>query len=359
MSKAGTGSFCVVVLVLVITVALTVSSGAQEKSDQSDQKTGISAIAPDNLPDILAEGAAKLENSIATLRQRLEPARQTLEILIREKEDLQARVAALNALMSVKGLSLAEAREEIKNLNKDKEKTSTRLKEFTREQEALWDKSLERANAVQSVKELVADLVNTEHPLYSSGELQKNYWAYRQLGDEYDAAAKDYQETLVKSIENLQSSIKLITETSTKLQEDYLEKALKQELLKRQTPRNRLLEIGEVVLTLAALPGKAYVRIVDTVRSGSLSSFMGENWTNLAGLLLILVLLGVATVRLEKLALPRLAGLHEQVTEIGLRVLLSMVSVLFKRFFSLSFVVWLYISFWSLGIISHKVAWLI
>lgn len=37
-------------------------------------------------------------------------------------------VVALDALMSVKGLSLAEAREEIKNLNKDKEKTSTRLK---------------------------------------------------------------------------------------------------------------------------------------------------------------------------------------------------------------------------------------
>jgi potassium-dependent mechanosensitive channel len=359
MSRFGRHCFWVFGLVFILGVALTTSLEAQEKSGQSTPITGSSAMSPEKLPDILAEGAAKLQSSIEALRKQQEPEKQTLKDLIKEKEDLQARIAALNASMAVNELTLARAREAVKNLGNAEEKTGARLKESAREQEASWQKIQDHASSLLSVEELMAELAKTNHPLHSSKELQKAYRAYRQLGQEYDAAAKRYQEILGKSIENLQASMKLINETRTKLEEDYLEKALKHELLKRQTPKHRLQEIGQIVLTLAALPGKACLWLMDMGRSGALFSFIEENWTNLTGLVLLLVLLGVGTVRLEKLALPRLAAWQERVTEVGQRVLLTFVLILMKRIFSLGFVGWLYVAFWTLGIISNKVAWLV
>jgi len=359
MRKSGRYGFLPVVPAFILVLALTTGLHAREKPDEPSARTGTSVTSPEKLPDILAEGATKLQSSITALRQQQEPAKQTLEGLIKEKEELQAWIAALNASMAVNDLTLAKAREALKALIGHEEQTGARLKELAGEEDALRQKIGEHAAALLSVEALMAELAKTDHPLRKSRELEKTYRAYRQLGQEYDKAAKAQQGTLAKSVENLQGSMTLLTETRTKLEQDYLQKALKEELLKRQTFQHRLLEIGQIALTLAALPGKAYAWLVEMGRSGVLFSFVQENWTNLTGLLLFLVLLSAATVRLKKPVLLRLVGWEARLTELGLRVLLTIVSVSLKRLFSLGFVIWLYVAFWSLGILSHKVAWLV
>lgn len=359
MTESSHYSSRIIQLVFILVVALTTGLAVCETPAQSGPRTAASAMEPEQLAGILAEGATRLERDIAALREKNEAAKEALESLLAETEHLQARVAAVNASMAVGELTLAGAGDAVKNLKRDEDRTNTRLRELTREQAVLEQTIQERAAALQSIKELVAELDKTDHPLHHSAELQKAYRAYQQLGREYDAEAKTYQDTLAKSADNLQSSMKQISETRTKLEEDYLERALRQELLKRHTPRHLLLEIRQVVLTLVALPGKAYTWLVEIGQSGVLLSLVAENSTKLAGLLLLLVLAGATALRLEKLMRPSLAAWPERVTEVGLKVLLTMVSILFRSLFSLGFVAWLYVAFWSLQLHTHKVAWLI
>lgn len=359
MTKSGHHSSRIILLIFILVFVLPTSWEIWGTAAQSRPKTAASAMNPEKLPDILAEGASKLERDIAALREKNESAKQALESLVKETAQLQARGAALNASMAVGELTLAGAEDAVKNLKRDEDHINTRLKEFTREQTVLEQTIQERAAALLSIKDLMAELDKTDHPLHDSKELQKAYRAYQQLGREYDAEAKIYQETLAKSEDNLRNSMKQVTETRSKLEEDYLEKALKQELLKRQTPQHLLVEIRQVVLTLVALPGKAYTWMVEMSRSGVLLSFVADNWTKLSGLLLLLVLVGAAAIRLEKLMRPSLAVLPERVTEVGLRVLLAIVSILSGSLFSFGFVAWLYVAFWSLQLNSHKAGWLI
>lgn len=349
----------VAVLAFIHVFMLTTGLEAQEKSGQTSPETTISGMSPEKLPDILAEGAAKLQSNIVDLRQKAEFEKQSLKNLTKEREDLQARMASLNASMAIDELTLAGAREAAENLKSQEQKTATRLEIFTVEQELSRRKIQEHSSALEAIEAQMAELAKTDHPLHSSMELQKAYRTYKQLGQDYDAAARNYLEVLEKCIENLQASMSLITETRSKLEEDYLDRALKQELLKRQTVKHRLWEIGQIVLTLGALPGKAYAWLVELGESGALFRFVRKNWANLTGLLLFLMLLSIGTIRLGRLALPGLTSWLEEVSEVGLRVLLAFVSVSMKHLLSVGFAVWLYVAFWTLGIISDRVAWLI
>ncbi len=345
-------------VVLVLGLALATELKSQERPSQSPPKTEVSAISPEKLPDILAEGAAKLEKNLASLRERLESGKQNLKNLTREKEDLQARIAALNASMAVNELTLAEAQEALQDLSKKEAETGARLKELAQARESLGQEIGEQAKALAAIKEQVDELAKTGHPAYRSPKLQKTYRDYRKLAEEYDRTAKNYQETQGKILENLQAQNKLLTETKTKLEKDYLEKALREELLKRQSLRHRLQQLGQILVTLAAVPGKVQAGLANLIQSGALFFFLERNWAVLLGLFLFLVLLGLGTRRFEKLALPGLTVWQEQAPELGLKVFLTFIQILVNRLFSVGFVAWLYVALWTLGIIAGKEAWL-
>mgnify|MGYP000945604175 FL=1 len=343
-------------LVLALGLAITTQAHAQEKLPDPSTKPG---LGPERLPEILAEGAAKLRENIANLRQREKPGTEAVENSRKEREELQARIAALNASIAVNELSLAGAREAVDNLSKEKERLSARLKEVSEEQGALWKKIEDHAAGLRAVADQMAELARASHPLHRSEELQHAYRDYGELGRQYDAAAKTYQVILGKIVENLQYSVSLITETKSKLQENYLERALKEELLKRQPTSHRLEEVWQISLTLAALPGKAYSWLQDAIQSGEAFAFITQNWSKLMGLFLFLLILALGAVGARRLVLHRLIVWQEQVPEVGLNVFLTVVQVLIGRSLSLGLVAWLYVAFWSLGIISNKVAWLV
>lgn len=359
MSKARRHHLWVVVLILTVIHPPAATSEAQERSIQSAPKTGASTISLEKLPDILAEGATKLQSNIIALRHQQQSGEQTLKSLIKEREDLQAWIAALNASMAVNELTLAAAREAAAKLNEEEKQTGIRLREFTREHEIMGERIQEHGNSLAAVEEQVTELARSHHPLHSSKELQNAYRTYKQLGQDYRAAAELYRETLANSAESLLSSMKLITETKTKLEQDYLEKALKQELLKRQSPEHRMREIGQILLTLAALPGRAHSWMVEVFQSGALFRLLRENWANLTGLFLLLVLLGAGAIRFEKLVLPRLSAWQAQVREVSSKVLLTFLQILMMRLLSLGFVAWLYVAFLTVGIITNRAAWLV
>ncbi|MHC1744528.1 MAG: mechanosensitive ion channel domain-containing protein [Syntrophobacteraceae bacterium] len=359
MRKRPCHQFCALGLLILLGLSQVTRLEAQEGSVQFSPKAKPSAINPDKLPDILAEGAAKLEGHITALAQQEESSRQTAGPISKELENLQARTAALNASMAVNGLSLAEARETLEHLSKDEKNIVTRAKGITQDRESLGQKIQEHSDALTAVEEQVAELVKTRHPVYSLNGLQEAYRKYRQLAEQYVKHARAYQENLGKSIEKLGAASNLIRETKSKLETEYLEKALKQELLERQDLKHRLRQARQVLVAFVTLPGKTYAWLVQLSRSGDFFSFVENNWTNLFGLFLFLVLLGMGARRFQRLVLPHLAISNGRETEVGLRVFLTFLQILAAQLFSIGFVVWLYVAFWSLGIISNVAAWLI
>lgn len=332
---------------------------AQEGTPRPSSQIVAAAPSPEKLPDILAEGAAKLQKNIGALKLQQEAWKQTLTNLAGEKADLQARTAALNASMAVGELTLAEAQETLQDLSEKELATTARLKGLLQRQTALDSDLQGQTTSFAAVKELVAGLVKSRHPVHRSPEMQKAYQQYQSLAAEYAAAAKKGQEVLRESVENLQAQQSLLTETKTKLEKDYLEKALEREVLQRQTLQHRLEHLKQIAATLAALPGKSQAWLVNAMQSRALLFFIGQNWADLIGLALFLALLGAGTRRLKKVLLPGLAAWQEQVPELSLKLFLTFLQILVRRLFSVGFVAWLYLAFWKLGLLQAKAAWLV
>ncbi len=353
-------SLCIVVgLILGIGLIWAPGLEAQKASGQPAKKAAAPATSPEKLPDILAEGTAKLEKDIASLRQKLESEKQTLKHFTKETEELRARVAALNASMALKKLTLAEAEEEIRVLTKKAGELNSKIETRNREQEALSKETQEIASSLAAIKQQVAELEKARHPIWRSREMQGVYKHYQKTARELDAVAGNYQEILTKNLEILNAQKKLITGTITHIEAEYLGKTLKEEILKRHPLGYRLRQLANIFQTLGALPGKARNWLVHVFQSGILVLAIKKNWPNLIGLLLFLLLLGMGTRRLRQLLAPELTAWQSQVPELGLQALLQCAQILTARLFSIGFAAWLYVAFWTLGILENKVAWLI
>jgi small-conductance mechanosensitive channel len=359
MTKTGRYVCFVVGLVLGIGLILAAGLEAQEASGQAPKKAAAPAISPEKLPDILAEGSAKLEKDISSLQQELESERQTLKEITKETEELRPRVAALNASMALKKLTLAGAEEEVRVLTKKAGELDSQIETLNRKQEALSKEIQGNASSLAAVKKQVAKVEKAKHPILRSREMQNAYKDYQRLAREFDAVASSYKEILANDLEILNTQKKLITETKTQIEAEYLGETLKEEILKRHPLGYRLRQLANILKTLGALPGKAHNWLVHVLQSGILVLAIKNNWPNLIGLFLFLLLLGVGTRRLRQLLVPELAAWQSQVPELGLQALLHFAQILTAHLFSIGFAAWLYVAFWTLGIIDNKAAWLI
>jgi len=267
-------------------------------------------------------------------------------------------LAALNASMALKKLSLAQAEEEVKNLTSLEADLDRRIQALGRERKALATASQENAASLTAVKQQVAALEAAKHPILRSAPMQRAYGKYRKLAQEFDDLAQRHRKTLEKSLELLNFQKNLVSNSKTQIEEEYLAKRLQTELLKRQTLAYRVRQLAGVAVTLVGLPGKTFRWFRDSLQSGLLLRVITENWANLIGLLLFLVLLALATHRLRLAVVPSLEAWQSRVPELGLQILLAFLRVLVAHLFSLSLAAWLYLAFWALRIISTPPAWL-
>lgn len=358
MPRRGRPYICFLIVVLIFTLALGTGLAASEKPGTSSAAIGNSSLSPDKLPDMLAAATATLTKKVADLRQRQQVMAKTLRTDLTPSDDLRGRLAALKASMAVRELDLAGAKEALRNVRLEKEKTAALLKELNERQEALAGEINNQGESLSIVKEQVAKLGATNHAVNRSRKLSTVYQNYLRLAKEYDATAKGYQEFLGKSLKTLQGQEELLHAATTALEDDYLEKAFAQELQRRQSLRHRALQIGQSLVTLGALPGKAQAWLWEVFQSGALAAFIDENLANFLGLGLFLLFLGWGVHRLQKLVLPGLAKWQEQVSGVNLKGFLAFCHIFLERLFSVSFVGWLYLAFWHLEVITSKVGWL-
>jgi potassium efflux system protein len=356
-----TGRLVGVVMALVLSVGhiLALSSEAQELSVQTPQRVVAPASSPDKLPKILAEGTAKLKEDIAALRQEEEAAQQMLEQLARDTEELRGRVAALNAAMALKKLTLAETEEEVKALTQKEAELDGQIKALKQKQEALNTASQENASSLAAVQREMGALKTAKHPVLRSQEMKNAQQQYQKLARQFAAAAGTYKEVLARNHELLSTQKTLLTATKTHIVEEYLGKTLQEEILKRQSVEYRLRQFANVLRALFALPGKAYTWLRHGIQSGLLVRVIRHNWATLIGLFLFLLLLGLGTHRLRGTVVPAILAWQSQVPELGLQALLHFVQILIAHLFSIGLVAWLYVAFRTLGIIDTKAAWLI
>jgi potassium-dependent mechanosensitive channel len=314
--------------------------------------------APEALPAVLAEANARLQAESISLREKLKSSQVTLARAAAETEELRAKVAALNVAMALKELSLAGAQEELQDLGKRAAVIETRITELRGEREDLSRQVREQAESLAAIKQQVAELESARHPILRARELGQAYRRYQSTAQEFAALANKYDEVLERILQSRQAQGQLVTETRTHIETDYLEKARKEEFLKRQSLVDRIEKFSHILQTLAALPGKARGWLERAAQSGALLLFVEKNWANLAGLFLFLLLLGVGTRRLRELEAPVLDVWELQVTELGLKTLLCFLSLLLAHIFSLGFAAWLFVAMWTLSVINTTAGWL-
>lgn len=317
------------------------------------------SLTPESLPGFLKEGNDKLAKEIVTLEKNLESGKQLLQQVSREQEELNSKIAALNASMALKELTAAQAGEELEALQKRQAAVSSQIKELEGKLESLNKGLREKTGALEVLQKEIATLRKAGHPVLRAREMQTAYRTYRNLAKEFNQKGLVLKEILEKTLSVRQAELKLLTETIARLQEDYLGKTLKEELLKRQTTRKRLEQLGQVLQTLAVLPYKAFGWLAQAVQSGMLLSLAEKNWHTLAGLLLFLLLLGLGASKFKTLAQPELAAWQKQAPELGSVVLLRFARILVSHLFSLGFAAWLYVCLWTLGLMESGAAWLV
>ncbi len=343
-------------LLMILGLALTGVLGAQE-TGQSLSKAAASLL-PESLPGFLKERNDKLAQEIASLQEKIESGRLFLHQVAREQEELRTKIAALNASMALKELNAAQAREEIAVLNKKQAAVAAQIKALENKPEALNKELQEKAEALKVLQREIATLRKAKHPVARSREMKAAYQTYRNLTNEFNQKGAHYKEILENTLAILQTEQNLLSETIARIQSDYLEKTVKEELLKRQPLRQRIEQLDNVLKTLAALPGKARAWLTHAAQSGRLAALIEKNWATLTGLLLFLLLLGLGTHKFKGVLLPRLADWQKQMPDRGLTALLGFARILVSHLFSVGFAAWLYVCLWTLGIKETGAAWL-
>lgn len=317
------------------------------------------AFTPESLPKFLSDSNELLAKEIASLQEQVTARRQALRQVAKEKEEFAGKIATLKASMALKQLAMAQAEEELGVLQKRDAEVASRVKAFGDQLKALEANLREKTESLAVLQKQIASLRQTRHPLTRSTDMQASYQTYLKLAGEYERLAKTNKEILENILASLEAEHSLVTETRTHLQKEYLGKTLKEELLKPQTLQQRVEQLVTVLQTLAAIPGNVHTWAMFALQSGLLVLFIEKYWASLLGLLLFLLLLGVGTHKFKALVLPGLAAWKEQVPELGLTALLVFVQILGAHLFSMGFAAWLYVSFFTLGILEANAAWLI
>lgn len=345
-------------LLLTFGFGLFGGPAAKAQTVQIPVRTAATSLTPESLPGFLKEGNDKLAKEIAALQEDIEGGKHSLQQVAREQEELNTKIAALNASMALKELTAAQAGEEIEALQRRQAAISPQVKELEAKLENLSKRLQEKTGALEILQKEVAILRKAGHPVLRSQEMQKAYQTYQNLVKDFNQKGATLKEILEKTLSLRQTEQKLLTDTIARIQEDYLGKTLKEELLRRQTPRKRLEQLGQVLQTLAALPSKTYGWLRQALHSGMLTSLAEKNWPTLIGLLLFLLLLGLGASKFKALAQPELEAWQKQAPELGSVVLLSFARILVSHLFSLGFAAWLYICLWTLDLRESAAAWL-
>jgi potassium efflux system protein len=315
-------------------------------------------LSPESLPDFLSDSNEELAKEIAALKEQLRSARQMLSQITREEEDCHTKIAALKASLALRQLNVNRTEAEAISLNKRKAIVSGQIREFE-DRLIILDQNLrQRTESLALLQKQMAILRQASQPVVGSRHMRASYRKYEKLVKEFKGEGQAYQEILKNILAALRAELSILTATDTYIREEYLGKTLRGELFERQVIQPRLDQLNNILKTLAEMPGKARARVMHTAQSGQLVTFLDKHRAILIGLLLFLLLLWVWTRRVKALVLPGLIAWKETVRELGLTALLDFIRILVTYLFSFGFAAWLYVSFYTLGILEMEAAWL-
>lgn len=279
-------------LILCVSLGLIISSGAgaQEKPSECTPKTSEITIAPEKLPEVLAEGVANLKNEIVSLKNKLTVAQERFQLAHHKLEEMRARIVALKTSMATQKLTLSRAKEELEALTKREDTIKDQIKGLTQEKEALSAETQAKERIFASIEQELVQLRKSKHPILHTPQMQKTFAQYQKIADDFKSQASAYRTLLDNHLKSLEDERQLLAATKTQITEDYLEETFKEELLQRQTWRYRWQQFTLTIKSLAALPGKVHKWLVQFVQSGVILIPIQESLAPLLGLVLLLVL---------------------------------------------------------------------
>ncbi len=344
------------VALTLISVALGLGpdAWAQEKPRPAE-KVAAPAASPETLPRLFSEGADALEKEALELRSRAEAARKAQVQGEKELQETRASLAALKASLAVKNLTLPQAEEALKKHTHDAEKIAGLLEELTKEIESLKQVLAGQKASQDTLKEEVARLKASRHPVARSRQLTQAFQRYQQQSEAYKEAAGPLLAALEKRVEALKSQRQMLQEVQADLKK-YVDETWKAELLKRERPISSWENVAELFKTLVGLPGRAWQGLMDLVTSGRLGAFARSHFPQLLGLLVLLLVSVWGVRRLNVTVEPALEAWETQAHSRMMRAFISLAHVVWHSLLPLTMLLWASLACWTLGVLDSPLA---
>ncbi len=318
---------------------LTLPLGAQEQE----------GLDPDSLPKILAQAAASLEKELAAGKAEADTLQQQVKQTQANLQKLQAQVATLKASLAVGGLQLKRAQEALASFTAREAEVAPQIAQLEDRQGKLARQAATRISGFDSLKQEVKRLEAAKHPVWRSPEFIQAYKLFQQRASQYQTAAERSTALLDKLHRTLEQEHQVHTEATGKLK-SYLEKGWKDELLERQAPVSFGETVKETWLALWELPERLIKYVTDPKLPGKAAAFLRTKAAPMLGLLILFLILAWASYRLRRLALPKMRLWQTEVEEVGQKTIFKAGEIIVTHLFGLSFVVWLALVDWTLGL---------
>jgi len=341
-----------------LTAALTIwlllgcplTAPAQEKP-RATEKITAPATSPEALPRLLTEGAEALEKEGAALKSRVAATQKAFSMAERDSQERKAAIATLKASLAVTGLPLAQAEESLKNYSQLEERLEKRLKDLAQETEALKKEQAARSVSQAALQAEVTRLQDTRHPVARSKEMRQAWHRYQRAAATVQEAAGQLLESLDKEFRLLDKEKALVFGVRDELQ-PYVDAAWKAELLKRQERLSLKEQAVRMGQTLRDLPARTWSRLRELYASGALGAFFQDHLAPLIGLVALFFLLVWGIHRFGGQVIAFLGGLQAQARTPGMHALLGLLEIIGDHLFLMAAIFWVWLSFWSLGLIT-------
>jgi potassium-dependent mechanosensitive channel len=325
-------------LLLAWCLVLAGPLGAQEKT----------SLDPETMLEALTAGAASLEKGIAEAKADADKVQQKVEKKETSLQNLWARIATLKASQAAGDLQLNRAQEILASFSDRQEEVAARIQEVRGQREQLAKKLATRINAFNGFKQEVERLKATEHPAWGSPEVRDAYDRYQHLMEQYQAGVTRVLELWDQVISKLLQEQQALKE-STQALHTYLEVDWKEELLKRQGPVSLADTVKQSWQTLWELPQQSanYFRRPELPQE--IMNSLQVKWTQLLGLLALLLVLIWIIPRVRRVILAGLRQWEAEAQDLSVRIIFKAGEVISSRLLSLSLLAWLAFLFWLMG----------
>jgi potassium efflux system protein len=326
-------------------LVFSLAAAAQEKK----------SLDPKSLPRVLKEGADSLEKDIAASKVEAEAVQQQVKQADMDLQSLGTQIATLKASQAAGELQLKQAQETLDSFSQRQGQVAAQINTLQERREQLSKEMNTRIAAFNSLKQEVERLKAAKNPLWKSPEIQKAWERYLQLAKQYKAGATLFLERLDGVLKVLGEEDQVLGGVVGELK-TFVEVSRKEELLKRQTAGSLWETLKVTSKSLVEMPARLAQILADPLLLQKMAGTLRTKWAPLLGLLALFLMLGWSALQIRRLGLPKLGLWQTEAAETGTRIILKAGEIIVTHLFALSFVAWLALTEWVLGLWQAQVA---